>query len=69
MKALIIAALATATLSAGAFSAQALDETDRALGSGAYIQPNGPAQGVWAPSAPQLSHSGAAVNIKKHKAH
>ena len=42
MKALIIAAVATTALSAGAFSAQAQNDTDRALGAGSYINPNGP---------------------------
>lgn len=65
MKALILATLATAALSAGAFSAQALDETDRAMGAGSYVNPNGPAKGSWVQSASNVSHAGAVVTRKK----
>lgn len=41
MKALLIAATVAAALSVGAVSAQAQDETDRAMGAGSYIHPNG----------------------------
>lgn len=65
MKALIIAALATAALSAGGASAQALEETDRALGAGSYVNPNGAAQGAWVQLSSRQSHAGAVVSHKK----
>jgi hypothetical protein len=65
MKALIIAAVATAALTAGAFSAQAQDDTDRALGAGSYVNPNGPEKGAWVDSASHVSHAGAVVTGKK----
>lgn len=65
MKALIIAAVAASALSAGAFNAQALDETDRAMGAGSYVNPNGSAKGAWAESSSHISHAGAAVTHKK----
>ena len=68
MKALIIAAAATAALAAGALSAQAQDETDRALGAGSYVNPNGSANGAWTSAAATIHYSGAAVTRKKHTA-
>lgn len=65
MKALIIAAVATAALSAGAFSAQAQNETDRAMGAGSYIHPNGPSNGVWVQSASGKSYAGTVATRKK----
>ncbi len=65
MKALIIAAVAAAALSAGAFSAQALEETDRAMGAGSYVNPNGPSKGVWSQASSRVSHVGAAKVHKK----
>lgn len=68
MKALIIAAAATAALAAGALSAQAQVETDRALGAGSYVNPNGSANGAWTSTAATIRYSGAAVTRKKHTA-
>ncbi|MGD9671667.1 MAG: hypothetical protein AB7U75_21915 [Hyphomicrobiaceae bacterium] len=47
MHALMIAVTAALTLAAGAHTASAGDELDKALGSGAYIHPTGPVNGVW----------------------
>ena len=68
MKALIIAAITTAALSAGAMSAQALDETDRAMGAGSYVNPNGSANGAWSSSGATIRYSGALVGGKKQTA-
>lgn len=68
MKTLIIAAAAAAALAAGAMSAQAQDETDRALGAGSYVNPNGSANGAWTSTASTIRYSGAAVTRKKHTA-
>ncbi len=65
MKALIIAAVAAAALSAATVGVQAQDETDRAMGAGSYVNPNGPARGSWVESSPQVSHAGAVVPRKK----
>ncbi|WP_290986946.1 hypothetical protein [Hyphomicrobium sp.] len=65
MKSLILAAVAAAALSAGAVSAQALEETDRALGAGSYVNPNGSDQGAWSAAKVKISHAGAAVTSKK----
>lgn len=65
MKALIIATVATAALSAGAVGAQAQNETDRAMGAGSYINPNGPLHGAWAQPASGASHAGAVAIRKK----
>jgi hypothetical protein len=59
MKALIIAAVAASALSAGAVGAQAQNETDKAMGAGSYIHPNGPSQEVWTDSGSRLSYAGA----------
>jgi hypothetical protein len=68
MKSLIIASVvAAAALSGGAVSAQAQDETDRTMGAGSYVNPTGPANGVWAGSASRLRYSGALVTGKKQK--
>jgi len=68
MKALIIAAAATAALSAGVVSAQAQDDTDRAMGAGSYIHPNGPSNGAWGATGSTIRYSGATVTDTKHKA-
>lgn len=47
MKTLMIACLAALALTAGAFNASALTETDKAMGAGAFINPTGPVNGVW----------------------
>jgi len=47
MKILILSAVAAAALFSGAISAQALEETDRALGAGSYVNPNGSDRGAW----------------------
>ncbi len=65
MKAMIIAAVAAAALSAGTIGAQAENETDRAMGAGSYIHPNGPAKGVWIETPTGASHAGTAVNHEK----
>ena len=65
MKALIFAATAAAALSAATVGAQAQDDTDRALGAGSYVNPNGPAKGAWAESSSRVSHAGAVVTRKK----
>ena len=66
MKTLIIATAIAAALSVGAVSANAQNETDRALGAGAYIHPNGPSNGVWVETAPRVSHVGARAVLRKH---
>ncbi|MFA5958044.1 hypothetical protein [Hyphomicrobium sp.] len=66
MKALIIAAVAAAAFSGGTFSAQALEETDRAMGAGSYVNPNGSEKGAWTQSSSRVSHAGAVVTRTKH---
>lgn len=68
MKTLIIAAIATAALSAGTMSAQAQDDTDRAMGAGSYIHPNGAANGSWGTSSSAARYSGVGATLKKQKA-
>jgi hypothetical protein len=59
MQTLTLVAIVASALSLGASSAYAENETDRALGAGAYIHPNGPARGVWVETAPRAGHLGA----------
>ncbi len=47
MRTLMIAATVALSLAAGAHTASAGDELDKAVGAGAYIHPTGPANGVW----------------------
>lgn len=47
MRILMIAATAALALAAGAHTASAGNETDKAVGAGSYIHPTGPANGVW----------------------
>lgn len=47
MKALFATATIAALLSLSAVGAQAQTETDRAIGAGTYVHPNGPSKGVW----------------------
>lgn len=65
MKVLIGAAALATALSVTALSAQAQGETDRALGAGSYVHPNGPAKGVWTGPAAGVSHVGAVTTVKK----
>lgn len=65
MKALIAAAAVAAALSLGAVSAEALDETNRAMGAGPYVHPNGPSVGADAGSASGASHFSGVVTRKK----
>ncbi len=62
MKVLIAAAIVIAAIGAGASASLAQNDTDRALGAGAYIHPNGTAKGAWVDQTLQKSHVGA----KKH---
>lgn len=55
MKSLFATALIAAALSLSSFGAQAQTETDRAIGAGSYVHPNGPAKGVWT-TTPQGAH-------------
>ena len=62
----LLPTVAAAALSAGALNVQALEETDRAMGAGSYVNPNGSKQGAWqASSAAKVSHAGASVRHKK----
>ena len=65
MKVLIGAAALATALSVTALSAQAQSETDRALGAGSYVHPNGPSKGVWTAPATGVSQLGAATTVKK----
>ena len=64
MKVLIGAAALATALSVTALSAQAQNETDRAIGAGSYIHPNGPPQGVWTGPAAGVTHVGAVTTVK-----
>lgn len=64
MKALLIATITTAALSAGAIGAQSQDETDRAMGAGSYVHPNGSANGAWTTAAAAIRYSGAGEKQK-----
>jgi len=47
MRTLMIAATLALTLSTGALTASAGNETEKAVGAGSFIHPTGPANGVW----------------------
>ncbi len=47
MKSLFATAAIVAVFSLSAVGAQAQNETDRAIGAGSYLHPNGPAKGFW----------------------
>jgi hypothetical protein len=49
MRTLMIAATAALALAAGAHTASAGDELDKAVGAGTYLHPTGPVTGVWHP--------------------
>ncbi len=63
MKVLIGAAALADALSVTAPSAQAQDETDRALGAGSYVHPNGPSKGIWT-GAVGVRHVGALTTVR-----
>lgn len=65
MKVLIGAAALATALSVTALGAQAQGETDRALGAGSYVHPNGPSNGVWTGPAAGVSQLGAVTTTKK----
>lgn len=65
MKTLAFAAITAAALSLGTLDANAQTETDKALGAGAFLQPNGPAQTVASTSSASASHVGARKHLKK----
>jgi hypothetical protein len=66
MKTVILATLVISALAAGAVSAQAQNETDRAMGAGSYIHPNGAASGAWSTQETSRPNS-AGLTAKKHK--
>ncbi|HML28406.1 MAG TPA: hypothetical protein PKE16_06125 [Hyphomicrobium sp.] len=68
MKTLIIATVVTTALAAAAMTAHAQDETDKAMGAGSYIHPNGATSGAWSTPSSSNRYSGAGVTAKKHKA-
>jgi hypothetical protein len=47
MRTLMIAVTVGLSLAAGAHTASAGNESDKAVGAGSYIHPTGPANGVW----------------------
>jgi hypothetical protein len=47
MNSFIVALAAAIVLGTSAQIASAGNETDKALGAGSYLHPNGPANGVW----------------------
>jgi hypothetical protein len=65
MNALISAAVATVALSVGGLSAQALEETDRAIGAGSYVSPNSSDRVAWSVASSKTSHAGAVGARKK----
>lgn len=68
MKTLVLAATLASALAAGAVTAQAQNETDRAMGAGSYIHPNGAASGAWS-TAETTRPASVGATAKKHKLH
>ncbi len=51
MNSLVFAIITATALSATTQFAWAQNDTDKALGAGSYLHPNGPENGVWGPLA------------------
>lgn len=68
MKTLILAAAVASALAASAISAQAQNETDKAMGAGSYIHPNGGPNGAWGSPEAAKSYK-VGLTEKKPKQH